>query len=91
MLQAFTNERLGIARFDDAVQNAFIAARGSIMARAVLTGIAIFLVSASVVVVLWIGAHEVLALQITPVACLMRCCLLSAAGTSVPSHVIVLC
>lgn len=66
VLQAFTNERLGIARFDDAVQNAFVAARDSIKARAVLTGIAIFLVSASVVVVLWIGAHEVLASQMTP-------------------------
>jgi ATP-binding cassette, subfamily B, bacterial len=66
VLQAFTNERLGIARFDDAVGNAFMAARDSIKARAVLTGIAIFLVSASVVVVLWIGAHEVLASQMTP-------------------------
>ncbi|HUD88236.1 MAG TPA: ABC transporter transmembrane domain-containing protein [Xanthobacteraceae bacterium] len=66
VLQAFTNERLGIARFRDAVERAFNAARDSIRARAVLTGIAIFLVSASVVVVLWIGAHEVLTAQMTP-------------------------
>ncbi len=66
VLQAFTNERLGIARFRDAVERAFTAARNSIRARAALTGIAIFLVSASVVVVLWIGAQDVLAGKITP-------------------------
>jgi ATP-binding cassette subfamily B protein len=66
VLQAFTNERLGIARFRGAVEQAFLAARDSIRARALLTGFAIFLVSSSVVVVLWIGAQEVLSLQITP-------------------------
>jgi ATP-binding cassette subfamily B protein len=66
VLQAFTNESLGIARFRGAVERAFAAARGSIRARALLTGIAIFLVSASVVVVLWIGAQEVLTAQLTP-------------------------
>jgi ATP-binding cassette, subfamily B, bacterial len=65
ILQAFTNERLGIARFRDAVERAFEAARESIRARALLTGLAIFLVSASVVVVLWVGAQEVLTLEIT--------------------------
>src|SRR5277367_952659 len=66
ILQAFTNERLGIARFRDAVERAFEAACESIRARALLTGLAIFLVSASVVVVLWVGAQEVLTLEITP-------------------------
>ena len=66
VLQAFTNERLGIARFRDAVMRAFEAARSSIRARAILTGLAIFLVSASVVVVLWVGAQEVLSADITP-------------------------
>src|SRR5580658_1797463 len=66
VLQAFTNERLGIARFRGAVDRAFIAARESIRARALLTAIAIFLVSSSVVLVLWIGAQEVIAAQITP-------------------------
>jgi ATP-binding cassette subfamily B protein len=66
VLQAFTNERLGIARFRDAVERAFLAARDSIRARAILTAIAIFLVSSSVVVVLWIGAQDVLSLKITP-------------------------
>jgi ATP-binding cassette, subfamily B, bacterial len=66
ILQAFTNERLGIARFGNAVERAFAAARDSIRARAILTAIAIFLVSSSVVIVLWIGAQDVLAGRITP-------------------------
>ena len=66
VLQAFTNERLGIARFRGAVEQAFFAARESIRARSLLTALAIFMVSSSVVVVLWIGAKEVLSLQITP-------------------------
>jgi ATP-binding cassette subfamily B protein len=66
VLQAFTNERLGITRFRNAVQEAFFAARDSIRARALLTALAIFLVSSSVVVVLWIGAQQVLLQQITP-------------------------
>jgi ATP-binding cassette subfamily B protein len=66
VLQAFTNERLGIARFRGAVERAFMAARESIRARALLTAVAIFLVSSSVVVVLWIGAQQVIAAQMTP-------------------------
>lgn len=66
VLQAFTNERLGVARFREAVERAFSAARDSIRARALLTAVAIFLVAASVVVVLWIGAQDVLAGKITP-------------------------
>src|SRR5277367_5874354 len=66
VLQAFTSERFGIARFRDAVERAFEAARESIRARALLTGFAIFLVSSSVVIVLWVGAQDVLSAQITP-------------------------
>ena len=66
VLQAFTNERLGIGRFRQAVERAYAAARNSIRSRAALTGIAIFLVATSVIVVLWIGAQQVLAGQITP-------------------------
>ena len=66
MLQAFTNERLGIARFRQRGRARLRAARDSIRARAILTAIAIFLVSASVVIVLWIGAQDVLAGHITP-------------------------
>src|ERR1700683_2670388 len=65
VLQAFTNERLGIARFRAAIERAFVAARASIKARAVLTAIAIFLVSASVIIVLWVGAQDVLAGKLT--------------------------
>jgi ATP-binding cassette subfamily B protein len=65
VLQAFTSEQFGIARFRDAVDRAFNAARSSIRARALLTGIAIFLVSASVVLVLWVGAQDVLAAKMT--------------------------
>jgi ATP-binding cassette, subfamily B, bacterial len=60
VLQAFTNETLARSRFAAAVERAFVAARQSIRARAVLTAIAIFLVFASVVVVLWVGAQDVL-------------------------------
>jgi ATP-binding cassette, subfamily B, bacterial len=65
-LQAFTYERPAAARFAAAVERAFEAARTSTRARAVLTAIAIFLVFASVVVVLWVGAQDVLASRITP-------------------------
>jgi ATP-binding cassette subfamily B protein len=66
VLQAFTNERVGIARFRGAVDRAFNSARASIRARALLTGIAVFLVSASVIIVLWLGAQDVLAAKMTP-------------------------
>jgi ATP-binding cassette, subfamily B, bacterial len=66
VLQAFTNERLGIARFRDAVESAFEAARHSIRARAMLICLVIFLVATSIIVVLWVGALEVRSDQITP-------------------------
>ena len=65
VLQAFTNESLARSRFGAAVEQAFLAARASIRSRAILTAIAIFLVFASVVVVLWIGAQDVLAARIS--------------------------
>jgi ATP-binding cassette subfamily B protein len=61
VLQASTNERLAAGRFAAAVERAFVAARDSIRARSILTAIAIFLVFSSVVVVLWVGAQDVLA------------------------------
>jgi ATP-binding cassette, subfamily B, bacterial len=60
-MQAYTHERPTVARFTDAVERAYQAARNSTLSRAVLTAIVIFLVFASVVVVLWIGAQDVLA------------------------------
>jgi ATP-binding cassette subfamily B protein len=65
-LQAFTNEGLATSRFDADVDHAFAAARGATRARAVLTGIGIFLVFASVVVILWVGAQDVLAERMSP-------------------------
>src|SRR5215213_5086467 len=64
-LQAFTNEALAKSRFGAAVERAFVAARDSIRARAILTAFAIFLVFASVVVVLWVGAQDVLAARMS--------------------------
>jgi len=60
-LQAFTSEKPVTGRFAKAVDRAFEAARQATLSRAVLTAIAIFLVFASVVVVLWVGAQDVLA------------------------------
>jgi ATP-binding cassette subfamily B protein len=64
-LQAFTNEGSAVARFKAAVERAFAAARTSTRARAVLTAVVIFLVFASVVVILWVGAQDVLAGRMT--------------------------
>src|SRR5262245_5022495 len=64
-LQAFTNEQPATARFAAAVERAFAAARDSTKARAVLTAVVIFLVFASVVVILWVGAQAVLVGRMT--------------------------
>jgi ATP-binding cassette, subfamily B, bacterial len=64
-VQAFSYEPIATARFSDAVERAFAAARASTRARAVLTAIVIFLVFSSVVVILWIGAQDVLAARMT--------------------------
>jgi ATP-binding cassette subfamily B protein len=65
-LQAFTNEKLAQSRFATAVEHAYVAARGATKARALLTAVVIFLVFASIVVVLWVGAQDVLAGDMTP-------------------------
>jgi ATP-binding cassette, subfamily B, bacterial len=65
-LQAFTNEKLAATRFSAVVERAFDAARQSTRARAILTAIIIFLVFGSVVVILWVGAQDVLAGRTTP-------------------------
>src|SRR6478736_6172249 len=65
-LQAFTNETSVIGRFGQDVEAAFAAARASTRARAILTAIAIFLVFAGVVLILWTGSHDVLTGAITP-------------------------
>ena len=65
-VQAYTSERLANARFGSEVEQAYEAARTSTRARAVLTAIIIFIVFTSVVVILWIGSHDVLTGAITP-------------------------
>ncbi|MCX2725359.1 ABC transporter transmembrane domain-containing protein [Roseibium sp. DSM 29163] len=64
-LQAFTHERRSSDRYGSAVETAFQAARKAIMARAALTGFALFVIGASIVAVLWIGASDVFAGRIT--------------------------
>jgi ATP-binding cassette subfamily B protein len=59
-VQAYTSERLAEARFGGEVEQAYEAARSSTRARAVLTAIIIFIVFTSVVVILWVGSHDVL-------------------------------
>jgi ATP-binding cassette subfamily B protein len=61
VLQAFTQEKAASARFGKAVERSFAAANARTKSRAGLTAIAIFLVFASVVGVLWYGAQDVLA------------------------------
>src|ERR1700731_3017306 len=65
-LQAFTNEKLASGRFAAAVERAYLAALYSTRARALLTAIIIFLASGSVVVILWVGAQDVLSGAISP-------------------------
>jgi ATP-binding cassette, subfamily B, bacterial len=65
-VQAYTGEKLANARFGQAVEGAYQAARVSTQARAVLTAIIIFIVFTSVVAILWVGSHDVLTGAITP-------------------------
>jgi ATP-binding cassette, subfamily B, bacterial len=65
-VQAYTSERLANARFGGEVEQAYEAARSSTRARAVLTAIIIFIVFTSVVLILWVGSHDVLIGSITP-------------------------
>ena len=61
VMQAFGARDWTNARFTAAVEQSYDAARWSIEARSYLTAGAIFLAFGSVVVVLWLGAHDVLA------------------------------
>jgi ATP-binding cassette subfamily B protein len=64
-LQAFTHEATVAARFKKAVDRSFSAARARLKARAGLTALAISLVFASVVGVLWFGAAAVVRGEMT--------------------------
>jgi ATP-binding cassette subfamily B protein len=60
-VQAFTHETLEAGRFTTFVEGAFGTAMRRIRARALLTMIAIALIFGTIVFVLWLGAHAVLA------------------------------
>ena len=66
VVQAYTGERHADARFGGEVEQAYEAAVSSTRARAVLTAIIIFIVFTSVVLILWIGSHDVLTGSISP-------------------------
>ncbi|RYE35501.1 MAG: ATP-binding cassette domain-containing protein [Hyphomicrobiales bacterium] len=58
-MQSFGAAGQTSARFEGASDDAYSASREATASRALLSGVAIFLVSASVVCVLWVGATEV--------------------------------
>ncbi|MGC3981935.1 MAG: ABC transporter transmembrane domain-containing protein [Steroidobacteraceae bacterium] len=60
-VQAFQLEPLHSSRYDQAVQDSFITALRRIRARSFLTAQGTILVFAAVTLVLWMGAHKVLA------------------------------
>ncbi len=64
-MQAFVAEAATVGRFQRAVEGAYGAARDALLARALLTMVAIFLAFASVVAVLWLGAQDVIAGRIS--------------------------
>ncbi len=65
-VQAFTNEAASRGQFAQMTEASFDAARRRITTRAVMTVIVIFLVFAGVVGVLWMGARDVRAGDMTP-------------------------
>lgn len=64
-VQSYTQEHREAERFDHSVETAFHTALARIRARAWLTVIVIVLVFAAIAFVLWLGAREVLAGQMT--------------------------
>ncbi len=60
VMQAFVAEEFTARRFAEAADGAYEAARDMTRARSFVTGIAIFLAFSSVVVVLWLGARDVI-------------------------------
>ena len=64
-MQAYVNEAAVSARFAEAVEKSFNAARERLVARSALTGVAVFLVVSSVTGVLWYGASSVISGEMT--------------------------
>jgi len=65
VMQSFLAERFTAGRYRDAAYGAYEAARAMAQARAFVTVAALFLAFGSVVVVLWLGAREVIAHRMT--------------------------
>jgi len=59
VMQAFVAESFTATRFRDAANGAYEAARAMTQARAIVTVAALFLAFSSVIVVLWLGARDV--------------------------------
>jgi len=66
VMQAFLAESFTAARYRAAAMGAFEAARTMSGARALVTGAALFLIFSSIVVVLWLGAQDVIAHRMSP-------------------------
>jgi ATP-binding cassette subfamily B protein len=66
VMQAFVAEGFTAARYRAAAMGAFEAARRMMYSRAIVTTAALFLAFSSVVVVLWIGAQDVIAHNMSP-------------------------
>jgi ATP-binding cassette subfamily B protein len=65
VMQSFLAEKFTASRYREAALGAYEAARAMTQARAIVTAAAIFLAFGSVVVVLWLGAQEVIAGAVT--------------------------
>jgi ATP-binding cassette subfamily B protein len=65
VMQSFLAEKFTASRYREAAFGAYEAARTMTQARAIVTAAALFLAFGSVVVVLWLGAQEVVAGQMT--------------------------
>jgi ATP-binding cassette, subfamily B, bacterial len=64
-MQSYANEGAVSTRFSDAVEKSFEAARKRLLARSMLSGVAVFLSVASVVGVMWYGASSVISGEMT--------------------------
>jgi ATP-binding cassette subfamily B protein len=65
VMQSFLAEKFTAERYREAAYGAYEAARAMSQARALVTAAALFLAFGSVVVVLWLGAQEVIARRMT--------------------------
>ena len=74
VMQSFLAEQFTASRYRDAAFGAYEAARAMTQARAIVTAAALFLAFGSVVVVLWLGAQEVIARKMTGGRCRSSCC-----------------